>query len=356
MHMVQQSPMLVHVRRFMTIMMALRKGGVGKTTMSVNLAVFLAALGFHIVIIDGDSQRNASALSALRDLDTNELRDRIYSQGTFKDAILGQKTLRDVIYQVRKNLWVIPADDYLDMGRYHILAKKDFDVISRLLDGFSATLDVPPSIIERFPYWEDPHCMLQLNAFQMEHTTAEEFYTPPSFVDFVFMDTPPKEGDELVVAMTNATDKIIIPTELGDFAIQGMNQLVRGLDQQFADRRKKPEIIGIIPNRVQHVPRSPHFELDYLRSIWRYFPQFAMKPVHFDVALSDAQTLHVTTLEYVRNRKLTSRATREIADIALSLAGFKGKVAGVQKCDFCIRAAQEGFALYQQDHAQQPIL
>lgn len=336
------------VRKFITFMMALRKGGVGKTTIGVNVAVFLAALGFHVVIIDGDSQHNASELSIIRDPHSGRVRTRPYSNGTFRHAILEEEEvpLVKVSYQVRKNLWVVPSDDKLDMGRYHILNKKDFDVIQRLLDAFSEELEPAPPVEERFPGWSSKGTVLDMSYFRLEHTSDEEFMTPPRYVDFVFMDTPPKEDDELVVAMTYGADKILVPSEMAEFSIQGMRQLVNSLQARFANRQRRAEIVGIIPNKVMHVPRSAHYELDYVRSLWQYFPQFALRPVHFDVSLSDAQTLHTTTLEYVKEKGLNSRATREIADIALRLSGFKGRLAGLQSCQYCTQAAKEGMENY----------
>jgi cellulose biosynthesis protein BcsQ len=340
------------VRKFITYMMALRKGGVGKTTIGVNVAVFLAALGFRVVIIDGDSQHNASELSIIRDPHSSRVRTRPYSNGTFRHAILGEKSLRDVMYQVRKNLWVVPSDDSLNQGRYYILDKKDFDVIQRILDEFSEGLEKAPPVEERFPGWSSKSTVLDMSYFKIEHTSDGEFMTPPTYVDFVFMDTPPKEDDELVFAMTYGTDKILVPSQMAEFSIQGMRQLVNGLHARFVNRSRKAEIVGIIPNMVMHVPRSAHYELDYVRSLWQYFPQFALRPVHFDVSLSDAQTLHTTTLEYVKEKGLNSRASRELADIALRLSGFKGRLAGLQSCQYCTQAAKEGIERHRAALAQ----
>jgi cellulose biosynthesis protein BcsQ len=342
----------IFVRKFITFMMALRKGGVGKTTIGVNVAVFLAALGFHVVIIDGDSQRNASELSIIRDLQGGKVRTRPYSNGTFRHAVLGEKSLKEVMYQVRKNLWVVPSDERLNMGRYYIQDTKDYNIVQRILDEFSNALEPAPPIEERFPGWSNKGKVIDMSAFRLEHTSDEDFVSPPIFVDFVVMDTPPKEDDELVIAMTYGAEKILVPSQMAEFSIQGMRQLVTSLQTRFADRARKAEIVGIIPNMVMHFPRSAHYELDYIRSLWQYFPQFTLRPVHFDVALSDAQTLHTTTLEYVKEKGLNSRATRELADIALRISGFKGRLAGLQSCQYCTQATKEGIELYKAAQAQ----
>lgn len=341
---------LQSARKFATYMMALRKGGVGKTTISVNIAVFLASLGFHVVIIDGDVQLNASELAIIRQ--DGRVLGRPYNKGTFRHVLLQEKSFKEVTYQVRKNLWVVPSDANINMGRYYILDTKDFDIVSRALDEFSDSLETPPPIEERFPGWNSKSKVLDLSYFRVENTSSEEFFTPPEYVDFVIMDTPPKEDDELVIAMTYGTDKILVPSEMAEYSIQGMRQLVNGIQARFAHRTRKAEIVGIIPNKVLHVPRSPHYELDYIRSLWQYFPQFALRPVHFDVALSDAQTLHQTTLEYVKEKGLNSRATRELADLSLRVSGFKGKLLGLQPCQYCSRAAKEGMERFKLSQAQ----
>ncbi len=350
--MVEQNVGQQDMRNFVTYMMALRKGGVGKTTISVNLAVFLAALGFHVAIIDGDAQRNASELAITRDPDTGVVRTRAYNKGTFRHVLMQEKTFAETLYQVRKNLWIVPSDARLDMGRYYILDTKDFDIVTKALDTLSDAVTKAPSVAQRFPDWSAKAKVIDLSAFRSEHTTDEEFLTAPDYIDFIFMDTPPKEDDELVVSMTYAADKILVPSEMSEFSIQGMRQLVQSIQARFKGRSRKAEIVGIIPNKVMHVPRSPHYELDYIRSLWQYFPQFALRPVHFDVALSDAQTLHQTTLEYVKEHNLNSRATREIADIALRLTGFKGRFAGLQPCKYCAEAAREGMERFKQAQHQ----
>src|SRR5882672_12115753 len=69
-HMATEQAVDLTRRKFITYMMALRKGGVGKTTMTINIGVFLASLGFAVGILDGDIQQNASELRIHRDQQT----------------------------------------------------------------------------------------------------------------------------------------------------------------------------------------------------------------------------------------------------------------------------------------------
>ncbi|MGH2510956.1 MAG: ParA family protein, partial [Ktedonobacteraceae bacterium] len=58
----EEKTQATYLATFVVIMVYNRKGGVGKTSVAGNLAAILAALGFHVAIIDGDDQTNVSRL------------------------------------------------------------------------------------------------------------------------------------------------------------------------------------------------------------------------------------------------------------------------------------------------------
>ena len=76
-----------------------QKGGVGKTSTAVNLAAALAARGKEILLIDVDSQANASsALGVFVNGDQS-----LYS------ALLGQKSAEELILPTGRRTWICPA-------------------------------------------------------------------------------------------------------------------------------------------------------------------------------------------------------------------------------------------------------
>ena len=83
------------------IAVANQKGGVGKTTTTVNVAASLAYLGKKILLIDSDAQGNATSGLGISKADVvNDIYDVLVNQIPLADAIQPSS---------RENLWVVPA-------------------------------------------------------------------------------------------------------------------------------------------------------------------------------------------------------------------------------------------------------
>jgi len=122
-----------------------RKGGVGKTTITVNLAAALAESGNSVLAIDLDSQSNLTH-SLIGDVEEEDL--------TIGDAILKDTNLEKIIKKTpTKNLFIAPSSDRMadlelnitnEMGRENLL----YDALdNKILQKYNyILLDNPPSL------------------------------------------------------------------------------------------------------------------------------------------------------------------------------------------------------------------
>jgi chromosome partitioning protein len=153
-----------------------QKGGVGKTTSSVNLAAGLAKQGRSVCLIDLDPQGHASLHLGV---------EAFGQTPTVYDVFSGKKTLSDVKQLAVDNLWVIPSDLDLAATEIELVDTPGRELILR-------------GAIDR------------LNQTQP--------------FDYVIMDCPPSLGVLTVNALT-AAKEVFIPLQPHFLALQGLSKL-----------------------------------------------------------------------------------------------------------------------------------
>ena len=159
------------------ICIANQKGGVGKTTTSVNLSASLAARGKRVLLLDLDPQGNASSGLGLKKHE--------YQESNIYHALIGEQTLESVIRPCSvANLFVAPANPDLVGAEIELvdIPKREF----RLKDALRPVRD--------------------------------------SF-DFVLIDCPPSLG-LLTLNALSAADTFIVPLQCEYYALEGLSQLL----------------------------------------------------------------------------------------------------------------------------------
>ena len=173
-----------------------QKGGVGKTTTSVNLGAALAELGFRVLVIDLDPQGNATTGLGI---DARNFELSMY------DVLMRESSMEDCIEPTSmKNLFVAPATI--------ALAGAEIE----LVPAFSRELKLKKSI----------------------ESVIDDF-------DYVLIDCPPSLGLITVNALA-AADEVLVPIQCEYYALEGLSQLMRNVHLVASNLNPKLDISTIV--------------------------------------------------------------------------------------------------------------
>lgn len=179
------------------IAIANQKGGVGKTTTSINLGACLAAAEKRTLVVDLDPQGNASVGLGLE--------KSIFSESNVYHAVIGEENIQNCIYDTELDcLKICPSDNNLIGAEVELI-----NVISRESKLKRALLNVD-----------------------------DEF-------DFIIIDCPPSLG-LLTVNGLNAASSIIVPMQTEYYAMEGLAQLLNTISLIQQDLNPDLKIEGIL--------------------------------------------------------------------------------------------------------------
>ncbi len=206
-----------------------QKGGVGKTTTSVNLAAGLAKQGRRVCLIDLDPQGHSSLHLGV---------DAFGQTPTVYDVFSGKKTLAEVKQLAVDNLWVVPSD--LDLAATEV----------ELVDAPGREL-ILRGAIDR---------LIQQQPF-----------------DYIVMDCPPSLGVLTINALT-AAKEVFIPLQPHFLALQGMSKLFETTALVKRRLNRELKVSGIILCLYETATRlAADITDDLMRFLERSDPQAPWK-------------------------------------------------------------------------------
>ncbi|WP_298075093.1 ParA family protein [uncultured Corynebacterium sp.] len=232
------------------ITIANQKGGVGKTTSTVNLAWSLSLLGMKVLVIDLDPQGNAStALDAVHHVGTPSSYEVLLNEMSVDEVMQGNDE--------NESIFCVPAT--ID------LAGAEINLVNEVR-----------------------------REYRLSSALSDEWIEEHGF-DYVFIDCPPSLGLLTINAMT-AVDEVLIPIQCEYYALEGVSQLIDNIAMIRENLNPNLHISGVLLTMYDGRTRLSQNVSDDVRT---HFGSVVLdNHIPRNVKVSEAPSYNMTVLQY----------------------------------------------------------
>lgn len=224
-----------------------QKGGVGKTTSTINIAAYLAKFDQRVLVVDLDPQANATSCLGV---------DKLGVEGGTYDALLGEEDiLPHILWNERLNLSLLPSSPSLAGAEVELV-----DELARESRLRKAILKI-----------------------------AHQY-------DYILVDCPPSLGLLTVNGLMAAVDGVIVPVQCEYLALEGLGQLTQTIERVRSALFPELKVRGVV---LTMFDSRTNLATDVVTEVNNHFPNLVFKSIiPRSVRLAEAPSYGLPISEY----------------------------------------------------------